>query len=260
MRISPTPGRAIFRALASICLLFSPLAELQTQAVPLKASIQHTERMPSVDPALKAGAQFNLSATEEEPQNFWVRIPDWLAGTWLVETETRVYHHDYRANTTDNSVMPFKARSRFTYGKQTDRKGGIWHFLGVPYCSATDFPTFTEYHQVASKQCLDGSPTHISMRTHFTVIRVNKTTRKVTETFQQESITTYTRAAPGELKLESSTKVFDAAGAPTHLARNEATVARTEPYTPVDSEAGKNMHELFRQFLIAHRMLDILPD
>jgi hypothetical protein len=147
MRISPTPSCALFRTVLFVVFLLAPAAWLESQAVPLKATINHTEKMPAVDPLLKPGAQFSLSATEEEPQNFWLRIPDWLAGTWQSDNETRVYNEDFRAGKTDSEVVPFKAKSRFTYGQQTDRQGGIWHYLGIPYCSATDFPNYTEYHQ-----------------------------------------------------------------------------------------------------------------
>jgi hypothetical protein len=60
--------------------------------------------------------------------------------------------------------------------------------------------------------------------------------------------------------MHSSTKVFDASGNPTNVVGNEATILRMEPYIQINSEGGKDLHELFRQFLIAHRLFDRLPD
>ena len=130
----------------------------------------------------------------------------------------------------------------------------------MPYCSSTDVSNYIEYHQVISKECVEITPSRVSLRTRFTVVRVSKSNRKVISTLQQESLTTYTRLGTDELELESATKVFDDCGIATQLVRNQAAVIRAEPYTAVDSESGHNLRELFREFLISHRLVDLLPD
>jgi len=258
MRKSPTPGfTKISRAAIGIYLL---LFCLPVGCEPLQLRIEHKEMMPSVSPELRPGSKFNLNITQEAANNIWVKIPAWLAGTWLVNTETTVFRQDCRTGSTSASPTLFTAKSRFTYGKQRDREGGIWHYLGVPYCSSTDFPTFTEYHQVSSKECVANSPNSISLKTQFDVVRVSKSTRKVIETLQQESITTYDFVNVDELAMKSSTKVFDDLGIARNVVRNQAVVSRAEPFAQIDAEDGKNLHELFRQFLLAKNLTSLLPD
>ncbi|MGH9551278.1 MAG: hypothetical protein ACRD3W_17980, partial [Terriglobales bacterium] len=227
MRISPT---AMWANLAGLTVAFNLFAGSGAVAVPLQGSVEHEERLPSVDSALRAGANFDVNLTHEAPSNMWVKIPHWLAGTWLVEEECTVFSQNFLTGQMDSDAHAFRAKSRFTYGTQKDRAGGIWHFIGTPYCSATDFNSFTEYHQVASKQVVENTSSRIMFKTRFTVVRVSRTTRKVTSTYQQESITTYTRASDTELKMTSSTKVFDQNGTATNVVDNEAVVHRAEPF------------------------------
>jgi hypothetical protein len=229
-------------------------------AEPLQARIQHTETMPSVSPELRSGSRFNLNITSEAANNRWVRIPNWLAGTWIVDNETTVSRQDCVTGQTSYASTYFKAKSRFTYGDQCDREGGIWHYLGVPYCSATDFPGFTEYHQVSSKEFVENTPQRVSIKTQFAVVRVSKTTRQVIETLQQESITTYSFANVDQLDMTSSTKVFDELGAARNIACNQAVVGRAEPFTQIDRDGNKDLHQLFRQFLLANNLQKLLPD
>jgi len=262
MRKSPTPGfREISRTAAIIYLLVglaTPL--LPAHAEPLQARIQHTETMPSVSPELRSGSKFNLNITAESASNRWVKIPNWLAGTWIVDSEWTVSRQDCVTGQTSNAATYFKAKSRFTYGDQRDREGGIWHYLGVPYCSSTDFPSFTEYHQVSSKDFIENVPQRVSIKTEFAVIRVSKSTRQVIETLQQESITTYSFANVDQLDMTSSTKVFDQLGSARNIAGNQAVVTRAEPFEQIEQDNGKNLHELFRQFLLANNLARLLPD
>lgn len=262
MRKSPTPGFGEISRMSLTIYLTATLAFclLEAHAEPLQAHIQHTETMPSVNPELRPGSKFNLNIRNEIADNRWVKIPAWLAGTWLVDSETTVSRQDCVTGQTSYASTYFKAKSRFTYGYQRDREGGIWHYLGVPYCSATDFPGFTEYHQVSSKEFVENTPQKVSIKTQFAVVRVSKSTRQVIETLQQESITTYTFYNVDQLEMASSTKVFDAQGTARNVACNQAVVSRAEPFMQIDHDGGKDFHELFRQFLLAHNLQKLLSD
>lgn len=244
--------------LGAFALAFNFSAQIALGA-PLEARIEHTAHMSSVNETMRRGARFNLTVNET-PGNVWIKIPSWLAGTWLVDTETAVYRKDFRTGKVSDQRTPFRARSKFHYGHQRDRTKEIWHYVGIPYTSSTDAATFTEYHQVASKESMKSTANEIALKTQVTVVRVDKITRKITKTFQQESITTYTYVSPQELELRSSTKVFDASGAATNLQQNEAMVKRVETFTPINVQNGKNYKQLFREFLIAEGLERLIPD
>jgi hypothetical protein len=215
--------------------------------------------MPSVEPLLRPGETFNLTA-DESAENVWVKVPDWLAGTWSIRRETTVYHEDFRSGNVNTDRREFDAHTTFTYAHQRDREGGFWHYLGTPYISQTELATFNEYHQVAEKELLESDSTRAVIRTRVTVIRTDKETDKITKVFQQESITKYTRMSSDELELVSSTKVFDDSGKPTDLVENEARVHRISPYTEVDFVETKNYKDMFVHFLIAHQLANLVPE
>jgi hypothetical protein len=249
------------RAVAVLGGLLVSSATLAPKApsTPLQAHIEHTVRLPSVSPTLRPGATFNLSA-EHTPNNLWIRIPRWLAGRWSVSLETTVFHEDYLSGRITTPQIEFHAKSRFSYGHQRDSRGDVWHYLGTPYTSTTDVDDYTEFHQVASKNLVESNANTASLKTRVTVVRANKSTLLVVKTFQQESITKYTYISPGELFLQSSTKVFDASGEPTDEVQNEARVHRVAPFIPIESGDGRNYRELFRQFLTAEGLPQLIPD
>ena len=249
---------AIWKLGAGMAVFFLPFQP--AFAVSLEAHVEHTERLPAVEAAVRPGAVFDLNAVSEPSDNLWVRIPTWLAGTWQVSTETRVYQEDCRTGETSDEHKDFAAKTRFVYGQQKDRLGDIWHYLGTPYSSSTDFPSFTEYHQVASKECTETGVTEIAIKTKATVVRVSKASGKVSKTFQQESITDYSQSSADELRLEASTKVFDSAGNPTAIVKNEAIVTRAEPFVPIDHEGDKDYRELFKQYLASHGRSYLFPE
>jgi len=146
------------------------------------------------------------------------------------------------------------------YGHQLDRQGNVWHYVGTPYTSKTEANAFSEYHQVEFKDITATTVNTVELKTRVTVVRVSPISDLVTKTFQQESITRYTYKTSIDSLLESSTKVFDAGGNPTNMSKNEAEVHREAPFIEIDEEGGKNLHELFREFLIAERLTNLLPD
>ncbi len=182
--------------------------------------VQHTEVLPSVSEELKPGANFNLSAVEAEG---------------------------------------YFARHDFQYGMQKDREGGIWHYIGTPYHSKTALSQFTEYHLVKSKEFTKADEQGVSFTTVMTVIRSNSSSQ-ILESFQQESITTYTPTAEsGSIEMTASTKSFDANGKANRQSDNIAKIKQSTPFVEVDIYQGKDMKALFRQYLISKGLDKLLP-
>lgn len=246
----------------AICLApFMLLVANQSPAEPLQGRIEHVERLPSVGTLLKPGVHFDETTIQRvQPGNNWSRIPDWLAGTWSSTEETAVYREDYRTGKKSSSPYTFGAKSKFSYGKQQDRQGQIWHYLGVPYNSDTEFDEVHEYHRVSLKEILESDDDKVVVRARVTVIRVSTWSGEISETYQQESITSYSRLKDGMLKMESSTKAFDADGRPTSLTNNVAKIRRCKPYSAVDFENGKNLKALFVDYLKGKGLTLLVPD
>lgn len=222
--------------------------------------VQHTEVLPSVSEELKPGANFNLSVVEAEGQsNEWIKLPNWMCGNWKIGKETAVFRKDFKTNKVDNQPYTYFARHDFQYGMQKDREGGIWHYIGTPYHSKTALSQFTEYHLVKSKEFTKADEQGVSFTTVMTVIRSNSSSQ-ILESFQQESITTYTPTAEsGSIEMTASTKSFDANGKANRQSDNIAKIKQSTPFVEVDVYQGKDMKALFRQYLISRGLDKLLP-
>lgn len=213
---------------------------------PLKAGVEHAEKLPAVDKTLLPGAAFKGEGEKETRTGEWVRIPAWLAGGWQADKETATLRRDIKSGReAGNTPFTFRAKVRFSYGMQKDLSGGIWHYVSTPYTSATDLPEFIQYHNVRSKKFTSVADDKVSITTLVTVARVGRQSRLIEEVFQQESITSYSPLSDGFIKMVASTKTYDIQGNPMLLADNEAKIERVEPFSPVDTKDGQDIKKLF---------------
>ncbi|MBK9143615.1 MAG: hypothetical protein IPM23_14020 [Candidatus Melainabacteria bacterium] len=256
------------RSFRIICLLlatfnlFLPAFLPPARARTLEAGIQHVELMPSVSDDLRPGSIYRGGLAQDQASNYWVKIPDWMAGTWQMKEETTVKRHDFKTGKTSTSPIRFKAVHKFAYGMQKDRMGGIWHYAGTPYTSRTRLAYLDEYHLVKSKDFVEGVTDRVEFRSTVTAVRVDPSTGKIKKTYQQESITIY-RPVPGSvdtIELFGSTRSFDQDGRPELENDNQARIRRRAPFQQVDSKDGVDLKALFRAFLIGSGRSDLLPD
>lgn len=92
-------------------------------------------------------------------------------------------------------------------------------------------------------------------------MKVRKPSGDIKETYQQESINTYTyNPAEDWIDMESSTKAFNADGTPISLTRNTAKIRRQNKYATVDEEYGRNLKSLFHQFLLSQGLASLVPN
>jgi hypothetical protein len=228
-------------------------------AEPLQGRIEHKQRLPPVSKLLKPGIHYN--DTVNKPQsNAWVRVPSWLAGTWLVKQETAVFREIFSTGERSNEHRTFQAKNQFSYGKQVDKTGQIWHYIGVPYTSDTQISGQTEYHQVLEKELTQINDHKVAVRSKVVVIKVRKSDGEIAETYQQESFAWYTDSPDGTISLESSTKAFNADGMPVSVTQNRARITRLANFTVVNEEYGKNLKALFHQYLLAQGLNSLIPD
>ncbi len=230
------------------------------QAEPLQGRIEHSQKLPAVNKLLKPGIHYDDTANKAM-SNAWVRIPTWLAGLWATKEETAVFRENYQNGMRTKEHRTFTAKSKFAYGKQVDKTGQIWHYVGVPYTSDTQMSGQIEYHQVLDKDVTTQSTNKVAVRTKVVVIKVRKPSGDIAETYQQESITVYTfNPAEDVINMESSTKAFNADGSPISLTRNLARIHRVAPFAVVDEEYGRNLKTLFHQYLTAQGLTSLIPD
>ncbi|MBS1956197.1 MAG: hypothetical protein JST89_18575 [Cyanobacteria bacterium SZAS-4] len=230
------------------------------QAEPLQGRIEHSQKLPAVNKMLKPGIHYDETANKPM-SNAWVRIPAWLAGVWGTKEETAVFRENYQNGMSSREHRTFTAKSKFAYGKQVDKTGQIWHYVGVPYTSDTQMSGLIEYHQVLDKNVTQQSANKAVVRTKVIVIKVRKPSGSINETYQQESITVYTfNPAEDQIQMDSSTKAFGADGSPISLTRNLARIHRVSAFKVVDEEYGRDLKSLFHQFLLAQGLASLVPD
>jgi len=227
-------------------------------AYTIEGKIEHQEALPSVDNSIRKGARFSAGA-DLEANNNWVKVPTWLAGTWNVNEETAILRQDYKSGRIDRTPSVFMARQEFTYGSQKDRQGGIWHYIGAPYTSKTRLTAYQEFHQVKEKQFLVANEAQVQFRTLMTVVRVSNLNGRVADSFQQESITSYRPVEDGIIALAASNKTFDANGRAVFQQENEARIRRYKHFYETDKKDGKNLKELFLQYLEANGLSNLIP-
>ena len=246
-------------ALVSTSLAFTgSVASAQT----LFGGVNHVDALPAIEDTLRPGKLFSIKAVKCDDQtNEWVKLPAWMGGTWHVSEETAVLRRNFKTDETKTEPHQFKASRTFVYGMQQDKDGGIWHYVGIPYSSKTRLSEFDEHHVVTSKTFDCSDPSRVSIRSVAAVVRVSHNDRTIIDSFQQESVTTYTPTdLPGELFLAASTKTFDATGTPTLQGDNTASVHRVKPFAPVHTLNGKQLTQLFRDYLIGHGLAYLLAD
>jgi len=208
---------------------------------------------------VRKGAKYRVGVNDFEAANNWVQVPAWLSGTWIVHEETAVLRHDFKTGQIDRHPTTFITTQEFTYGNQKDRQGNIWHYIGVPYTSKTRMATTEDFHEVKEKDFLVATEKQVQFRSVVTVVRVSHLSGRVAQSFQQESITGYKPVSDGVIQLTASTKTFDSDGNAVYQQDNQARIKRYKHYADVDNKDGKNLKELFIQYLTAKGLTNLLP-
>ncbi|MBC8000520.1 MAG: hypothetical protein IAF58_21395 [Leptolyngbya sp.] len=237
----------------------SDASAADAQPSSLVGGVEHKEKLAPVEKKFMTGSTWQ-NDTRDGANSTWIRIPEWLAGTWFTDVETATLRQDLIANRESaHTPFNFKVKSRFSYGSQMDGRGGIWHYLKLPYTSATDFPEFVEYHQVSKKDYTNQSEQLVSFRTMVAAARVERSSKEVVEGFQQESVTTYEPMEEGALKLKASTRRYDAQGKPVMQADNEGKIKRVEKFSPVAKDGNLDLQKSLADFLRFKKMEYLIP-
>lgn len=227
----------------------------------LQGSAEHSESLPAEDSRFSAGATFDAKALPEyKTANNWFWIPQWFAGKYKTESITRYYRYDYRTGQTDLTRNTSVLRRTEIWGWQQDRLGGIWQYDSAPYREEVDRDTLFEIQLCKERTPVKITNDSVVLRFRITSIFINRKTEKIEWTIQSEFLQTYTQVGPTRLKVEISAKAFDENGKPKTLDKNTQYLDRISGFEPVISMNGRDVKDMFRDFLLARNRADLIPE
>lgn len=224
------------------------------------SAVVHAEALAPVEPQLQAGVVFNeQSLPKLQANNDWYWIPRWFAGQKHLETQTIVQDYSFQTGQSINPNRTVMNRQDLSIGFQPDKNGEVWEFKRAPYTTTTEGPqTFTTM-LVRNRDPLQVGQNGVVLRLVETSIIVDKKSRRILKTMQEEQINTYVPGPQGTINLQTSIKSFGADGAPQIQETSIRVVTQTAPFQPIDTYEGKDMRAMFRDFMLAKGYGSLLP-
>ena len=83
--------------------------------------------------------------------------------------------------------------------------------------------------------------------------------QRILQTNQKECFLRYTPFGDDEIRLDGSTKVFNALGHPSVLKISTMSATRVKPFEAVDELDGFNLKQQFVEFLTAQKKVELIP-
>jgi hypothetical protein len=217
----------------------SDLATISVGAKPgkirLTGGVVHSERLAPAPVASQPGKTFNLAAafgptnSKAPPAKFVV--PSWLAGTWERTQSTETSRVNLTTNTHARTSGTSITRATDKFGTFTDAQGRIWQIFDPRKAiGQIDRGTVMDYHRVSTYDLISRGDKVAIVEVTALHLVVNKKTQKIISTFQDEELNTYTQLADGQLRTDSSVKMFDAHGKPIYLTHSTSLESRIAPF------------------------------
>lgn len=210
------------------------LADVKPSKIRLTGGVVHSEHLPPVPVAQMPGKVFNLAAafgpaSKAPPRKFVV--PNWLSGTWERTQSTETSRVNLATNTHSATTGTSVAKVTDKFGTFTDAQGRIWQIFDPRKATGQiDRGNFIDYHRVSAYDLISRGPKVAIIEVTASHLVVNKKTQKIISSFQDEELNTYTQLADGQLRTDSSVKVFDAHGKPIYLTHSTSLESRTAPF------------------------------
>lgn len=199
----------------------------------LTGRVSHSETLPPLPATLRPGQLFGTGAI---PQRFAGQtrqflIPDWLAGTWQRDSAQETSRIELPSGRKQKPGGHLTARVTDKFGTYADSQGLIWQvFDPARSLGNVDHGTTVDYHQVSDYDLSIEPDDTVLVRVRAVHTVVSKPTRRIVTTYQDEELNLYSRLADGQLKTDSSVKVFDLKGKPFLLTRAVSNERRVKPF------------------------------
>lgn len=228
----------------------------------LQGSVEHAESLPSLDESLKPGSKFNedmLLKLGTSANNDWFWIPSWYAGKRHTDEALIVYRYDFRTGTASTPMQRQLERQDSISGYQSDRNGEIWDFKNIPFIQHVDSGLVRAVLYIKNMAPLVVSRSQIVLKYEEVSITYSPRSRKIIEVVQQEQINTISPLAAGTLRTDISVKSFGWDGQPQRAEQSVVLSNIVEPYHPINTLKERDLRPMFRDFLIAHKLENLVP-
>ncbi len=151
--------------------------------------------------------------------NAKIKVPHWLAGTWERRETNETSRFDLINKKPLKAVGRQAARVVDVFGTTKDKSGQI--FMNVPLSAtgSVDRGGFIDYHRVLAYQLIETGKNSCLVKVQARHSVVDKASRRVVQSYQDEELNSYKLVAPGLLRTDSSVKVFDEKGSPILLTK-----------------------------------------
>lgn len=232
----------------------------QNKPLLLTGGIEHSERLQPVAQQLLPGSVFtNQSIPQIDPTNDWYWIPPWYAGQKHSDYERVLQDVDFRSGQEIEPNSLVTNRQDLFIGFQADKNGQIWEYKRAPYTATVEADGYFQTMYVQVRDPILVNQDKVVIRLVQTSIMVDKATRRIIKTEQQEQFNTYVPVSQGVVNVRTSIKSFGADGAPLVQEESAKVVIDKAPFQPVDFYQGKDMRALFRDFMLARGYGSLLP-
>ncbi|MBX9689379.1 MAG: hypothetical protein K2X27_21900 [Candidatus Obscuribacterales bacterium] len=225
----------------------------------LQGGIEHSEKLAPVEREFRRGAKVDVSkAVNLNPENHWYQLPDWAVGNWTSIQATRTYAKDLRSSREQLTPETRSTKMEFSWGFQKDKTGQVWEFAKEPYTLKLDNSENMVLKRVIHRQFLQADNSKVTLKLLTENVVVNKSNNQVVRTLQVENIQTCVPSPNDCMTCNASYKIFDEQGKAIELGKETNTARRISTFKPIDEYEGKNMPQLFKEFLSAQGRSDLI--
>lgn len=151
--------------------------------------------------------------------NAKIKVPHWLAGTWERRETNETSRFDLVNKKALKAVGRQAARVVDVFGTTKDKNGQVYMSIPLNAAGSVDRGGFIDYHRVLSYQLVETGKNSCLVKVQARHSVVDKSSRRVVQSYQDEELNSYKLVAPGLLRTDSSVKVFDEKGSPILLTK-----------------------------------------
>lgn len=242
-------------------------------SVMLSGKIEHSDHLPATLPDFRKGSLVNMKKLKMlTANNVWERIPRSLAGTWHCEEQTNLCSRTLKTmkvhgkevihggdKTTKPEIQKYTTPKETVNGFQIDKNGDVWTYKGGDLKVSGDFGEVYTIDTVTNVDSLSRSDKRSLSRAIGPRLIVEKRTNQILASIQCEAISTISLVEDGLIRSDQSLQTFDEDGSPIQVSENTSLKHRVSKFKVIDSYQGKDMHALFREYMITHGYKDLLP-
>lgn len=264
LEIRPRSNRKLAVAVALACALSSIATEpasAETVTTHLEGGVDHKVDLAPGLSALKPGGDFSIDFLRPQPNDSWVKIPSWLAGTWRSLNVLRTFRYDEKSGQTDNSSQIIQKTSREIFGLQQDSAGDIWTL------SINPNPTLGQERTLEGSEGMPGQVTAIdsyaiskndyqqagtdraTISSSSEEIRVDKATNKIVSIETQKIIRKFSLLEDGLVSCLCEQTSFDKDGTPASKQKFVIVSRRIENFKNQDDLNAIKLKSSFEKYL-----------